>query len=230
MRIGFARSSPRFKCSQHTTPFSIKRAALPTCSRKSGRSHKVSPNYTSPVMRQSSKQILRQRRKCLQARPVTPVGWLLLAAFVLGVVAWFVYSPSHIVPTISVVGALWLWCHIARIIQSRRFDRTARARVGESICQFAQHFRGPDFDPVVVRAVYESTQEQYGRTDLPIRPWDRFSEEYGLLGEDIDDLAGDVATLAFRTLEDTDRNPLYGQVETVADLVLFLQFQPRLPA
>lgn len=42
MRIGFSRSSPRIQCSQHTTPFSISRAALPTCSCKSGRSHKVS--------------------------------------------------------------------------------------------------------------------------------------------------------------------------------------------
>jgi hypothetical protein len=44
MRIGFSRSSPRIPCSQHTTPFLISRAALPTCQSKSGRSHKVSPH------------------------------------------------------------------------------------------------------------------------------------------------------------------------------------------
>ena len=42
LRIGFARSSPRNPCGQHTPPFSIKHAALPACSRKRGRSHQVS--------------------------------------------------------------------------------------------------------------------------------------------------------------------------------------------
>jgi hypothetical protein len=41
MRISFVRSSPRFKCDQHTTPFSISRAVPPACSRKLDRSHKV---------------------------------------------------------------------------------------------------------------------------------------------------------------------------------------------
>jgi hypothetical protein len=44
MRIGLVRSSPRNTCDQHTTPFSISRAARSTCLRRTGRSHKVSPN------------------------------------------------------------------------------------------------------------------------------------------------------------------------------------------
>jgi hypothetical protein len=41
MRIGLAKGSPRLLSGQHTTPASIKRAALPACSRKPDRSHKV---------------------------------------------------------------------------------------------------------------------------------------------------------------------------------------------
>ena len=42
MRIGFVRSSPRFPCSQHRTPFSRTRATPMTCSRRLNRTHKVS--------------------------------------------------------------------------------------------------------------------------------------------------------------------------------------------
>ena len=45
VRIGFARSSPRFTCSQHSTPFSRTRAAPMACSRRLDRSHKVSANH-----------------------------------------------------------------------------------------------------------------------------------------------------------------------------------------
>ena len=41
MRIGFVRSSPRFPCRQHSTPFSRTRAAPMACSRRLGRRHKV---------------------------------------------------------------------------------------------------------------------------------------------------------------------------------------------
>ncbi len=131
-------------------------------------------------------------------------------------------------PTAGIVAAFSIFIYIAGIFESWRLDRMAQTRLSESICQFARYFRGPDFDPVLVRAVYESTQELSGRADVPIRPADRFSEEFGIVDEDLDDLAADVASLAYRSFEHTDRNPLYGQVRTIADLIRFLQHQPRL--
>jgi hypothetical protein len=166
----------------------------------------------------------------MRSQPVTPVGWTILAALILSVVFWFVSYPEHFVPVMAVVAVLWVCIHVMGMIQTRRFDRMARARAGESICEFARHFRSADFDPVVVRAVYETTQELYGRADLPIRPSDSFSADYGIVEEDLDDLGEDIARLAHRSMAQTDRNPLYGQVQTIADLVHFIQHQPRLPA
>ena len=51
-----------------------------------------------------------------------------------------------------------------------------------------------------------------------------------IVGEDLDDLGEDIARLAHRSMEQTDQNPLYGQVQTIADLVHFIQHQPRLSA
>jgi hypothetical protein len=166
----------------------------------------------------------------MQSQPVTPVGRAIPAALIPGVVFWFVSHPSYLLPAVTIAAVLWLWIHIAGVIRTRRFDRMTRERSGGSICEFARHFRCAYFDPVVVRAVYETTQEQYGRADLPIRPSDSFSADYGIVDEDLDDLAEDIAGLAHRSMEQTDQNPLYGQVQTIADLVYFIQHQPRLSA
>lgn len=164
----------------------------------------------------------------MQKQPIKPLGWAILAVLITGVVFWFVSEPSRIVPTAVVVTGLWMWIHIDGVRQARRFDRMAIERSGESICEFARHFRSADFDPIVVRAVYETTQELFGRADLPIRPSDSFAADYGIVDEDLDDLGDDIARLAHRSMEQTDQNPLYGHVQTVADLVHFMQYQPRL--
>jgi hypothetical protein len=186
------------------------------------------PTQYIPAMPRSSKQILRHRRSLKTPQPITPLGWAFLTVVAAGVGWWLVSTPSHFFTTLVVLAGLWLWSRIADTRQSRKFDRMAKARSGESICQFARHFRGAGFDPVLVRAVYELIQELYGRTDIPIRPTDRFSEEYGLLADDLDDLGADVASLAHRSLASTQQNPLYSKVQTVEDLVHFLQFQPQL--
>jgi hypothetical protein len=180
-------------------------------------------------MRQSSRQILRYRRSLLQAQPMSPLGWIILAALFLGIVIWFVLHPLDVLPVATIGGAFWLWIRLAGVVQARKFNRMGRERSGETICQFARHFAGSDFDPVVVRAVYETTQELYGRTDLPIRPSDRFSKDFSVCGEDLHDLCEEVAQLAHRSLEAAEQNPLWGKVHTVAELVRFMQFQSRLP-
>ncbi|MDB6132043.1 MAG: hypothetical protein JWM59_286 [Verrucomicrobiales bacterium] len=182
-------------------------------------------------MRQSSKYILRHRRSLLEENQLIPlIGWLVLAPLISGAVCWFVSHPSDLVPAATVATAFGLLLYIGGAVQTRKFDRMTRERSGESICQFARHFRGPEFDPVVVRAAYEMTQEQIGRADLPIRPSDSLNKDYGIVNEDLDDLAADIAEVAHRSLEVDDQNLVCGPVRTVAELVWLLQRQPRLPA
>jgi hypothetical protein len=178
-------------------------------------------------MRQSSKHILNQRRDALHARPITPLGWAMLIAISAGCVAWLWFSPTRLLTVGSLILGLWILCSLTSLKEKRRFDQLARERAGESICQFSRQFRGQSFDPVVVRAVYELTQEQFGRSDVPVRATDRFAEDYSISGEDIDDLGIDAARLAHRSMEEAERNPMYGRVRTVGDLVRFLQHQPR---
>ena len=48
-----------------------------------------------------------------------------------------------------------------------------------------------------------------------------------MVGEDLDEVAEELAVKAGRQWADLESNPLYGQVTTVGDLVLFLNRQPK---
>ena len=66
----------------------------------------------------------------------------------------------------------------------------------------------------------------YYNSKLPIRAADRIEEELRMDKEDLEDLVRDVARRAGRSMEYKESNPLFGQVRTVGDVVLFLTHQP----
>lgn len=94
--------------------------------------------------------------------------------------------------------------------------RTAAERRADSICTFARAFDRREVDPWVVRAVYEEYSVPF-----PVRAADPFDE-------DMDSDAARTAARAGRSLEQAERNPLFGRVSTIGDLVRFLSHQPRL--
>jgi hypothetical protein len=62
---------------------------------------------------------------------------------------------------------------------------------------------------------------------LPLRPTDDLDSALRIDSGDLEDLAGDIACRTGRSLEDGVKNPLYGSVKTVSDLVMFFVNQPR---
>jgi hypothetical protein len=57
---------------------------------------------------------------------------------------------------------------------------------------------------------------------------DNMTEDLRVDADDLDmDLVPHIAERAGRSLNDTRRNPLYGKVRTVRDLVAFLEAQPK---
>ncbi len=63
---------------------------------------------------------------------------------------------------------------------------------------------------------------------FPIRSTDHFSSDLKIDDEDLDDIADEIAIRTGRPIGDTQNNPWYGRVQTVADLVLFFECQPVL--
>ena len=112
--------------------------------------------------------------------------------------------------------------------------RLADARVGEDIGTFARAFdrRAPEFDPWVVRAVWDALQqhvEARGR-HVPLRPSDQLVAHLDIDADDLEDVAVEAATRAGRNSSDWRANPVNRPVETVADLVRLVALQPRVAA
>jgi hypothetical protein len=158
-------------------------------------------------------------------RPITPLGGALLAALAVGLLAVIYARPSVLLP----VAGLVVLGGILGADERRRLRRLAAERRGESVCTFARSFDLRVTDPRVVRAVYEEIQSYYAGSveRLPVRATDRIEEDLRLDWDDLDDLARDVAARAGRLMDQPERNPFYGRVRTVWDLVLFLDYQPR---
>lgn len=120
------------------------------------------------------------------------------------------------------------WLHRRSI--RNHLQTIAASREGESICTFARASDYRSMDTWIVRAVYEEIQECLAPecSRFPLRWTDRLKEDLRIDPDVLDEeLVIDIAERVGRDLRSTETNPLVGKVETVRDLVLFFQAQPK---
>jgi hypothetical protein len=110
-----------------------------------------------------------------------------------------------------------------------RLRRLAARRSEESICTFVRALDYRHMDTKVIRAVYEELQRYfaYAHPSLPLRPTDRFHEEFDFDTQDLEEVVSAAAKRCGRDMRDAETNPHFGRVVTVADLIEFLCAQPR---
>jgi hypothetical protein len=158
---------------------------------------------------------------------LTPGRRFVAGAIVLLAVSGVVWS-SAFRAALAILGAVtiaaWFWLE-------RRFGRLARQRKGEDIGTFARAFdrRGKDFDPLVVRAVWDALQPhcRHRGGAVPLRPTDRFAT-LAMDLEEILDVAEEVSQRTGRSLGHPESSRI-GRVETVKDLVEFFCALPTRP-
>jgi hypothetical protein len=152
-------------------------------------------------------------------------GWPILAAM-LGGLAYWAYCQPYVLLFLLLIGAL-AYFQLASEKRSRR--RLAASRQGETICDFARSFDRQS-DTWIIRAVYEELTcfLAVEGQPLPVRREDRCEKDLKIDPEDLDDLARDIACRARRSMDHPDKNPIYGKVKTVADMVTFFEHQPKL--
>jgi len=125
----------------------------------------------------------------------------------------------------SVLGYAW----VVNKRTKRRFELLARSRNGDSICEFARSFDTRATDTWIIRAAHQELQavlQSYLR-DFPVRASDSLLVDLGLDLDDVEDLLQDIARRSSRSLAKTAENPYYGRLNTVKDLVLFVNAQPQ---
>jgi hypothetical protein len=151
-----------------------------------------------------------------------------ILALVLVGIGYYIWKHPKSLYIISVIAVL-IWVETLR--ERRRRHRLALNRSGESICTFVDSFDCRHTDTWILRAVYEELSRYLAVEGhpIPIRADDRcFEGDLKIDREDLDDLAVDAAARSCRSMDGADRNPYYGKVRTVRDLVGFLEHQPRL--
>ena len=162
----------------------------------------------------------------LVATPLTTRQKIALATIAVLVAGGLIRSSAF-----RIVGlALVAFCAVVWLYQDLRLRRVSDERQGEDIGTFAKAFdrRAPEFDPWVVRAVWDALQAYRTHRGgvAPLRPSDRLTTFMDV--DDLDDVvAREIAQRAGRSLDNLEANPKYRQVETVADVVQFFWHQPR---
>lgn len=161
------------------------------------------------------------------------LGWLgtLVLIILLTGFAYFIYSSSTTVRLI--VAAIGCYIGASTVVihrrEKRRFELLSESRNGESICVFAKSFDTRTTDTWVIRAVHQELQavlHTYA-PDFPVRASDLIFEDLGLDSDDLEELLRDVAKRSGRLLDASEKNPYYGSVNTVMDVVLFTNAQPK---
>lgn len=150
----------------------------------------------------------------------------ILTALSIGLVTLLYHAPV----AGTVVMCVLVWVFLQMPVDRNRLRRLAAIRTGEGICTFARSFERRRVDPWVIRAVHEELMPHYSSGDVtaPIRASDRIAEDVRIDPEDLDEMADVIARRAGYSLDGAERNPVYGRVETVGDLVQFFVYQPRL--
>jgi hypothetical protein len=166
--------------------------------------------------------------KRMPAPPVhkmRPWGWLVVTALLTGL-GYCMYRQPYLL--LFIIGAA-IFGYLATIYNIRYRRVLAASRKEDNICDFVRSFDRGTTDTWILRAVYEELGRHLsvdGRA-IPIRPSDECEKDLKIDPEDLDDLGVDIAYRAQRSMDGAERNPLYGKVHTVADIVTFLEYQPR---
>lgn len=150
---------------------------------------------------------------------VISLGWAVFVGILFGYLLW--YEPWK---TLVLVLASVLYIFIGGILSRRRDRHIASLRPSESICTFARSFDCRTTDTWIIRAVYEKFQPY---VDFPLRVSDRLDDDLCVDPDDIGYIVEEIALLTSRPLQNSEQNPLYGKVATLADLVSFFSHQER---
>jgi hypothetical protein len=155
--------------------------------------------------------------------PVIP-PWLLLAILLCATAAcWWLHIIVGAV-LFGIFAAVIVAASAAAPFLRRRQLEEAAKLPRDATCTYGRSFDFRRTDTLVMRAVYEELQPFVG---FPIQASHRLSEDLQIDDEDLNlDVAPIIAKRLRRTLRDSEKNPYYGRVQTVEDLVHFMEAQP----
>lgn len=145
--------------------------------------------------------------------------------------AWLVTMTTRHPVALLPIGLLLIVTILKGFRRESRIRLLTLEREHDDIGTFAKSFDRRQTDPWILRAVYEemSARAMIDKRPFPFRARDDWRKILNFDREDELDMLDDIAFRARRSMEDTEDNPLFDKVHTVADIVHFFEYQPRLP-
>jgi hypothetical protein len=175
---------------------------------------------------------MRSPSRLIPPRSEKDISWVWLLGALLAGGGYLVYSLSNVARGITAFLILAFCVHVTVISrrEKRRFEAMCSIRDEESICTFARSFSTRYVDTCVIRATHQEIQQllKSYMPAFPVRASDSLRDDLRIDSDDIEGLLVDIAARSGYSLDKTENNPFYGKIETVSDLVLFINAQPRL--
>jgi len=115
------------------------------------------------------------------------------------------------------------------IIEELNIEKLETERKDEDIGTFARSLDYRNIDTWVIRAVYEEIPSEFGfkERDILIRASDNLENDLQLDDEDLFYISNRVVARVGLSDKDWEKNPYYDKVETVEDMILFFNAQPK---
>ncbi|KAF7786131.1 hypothetical protein PRUB_a0602 [Pseudoalteromonas rubra] len=120
---------------------------------------------------------------------------------------------------------------ILSAIEHMRLKKIALMRGKPNIYAYARSFDCHNVDSMIVCEVYNLVQEwagEYNGAPFPVQADDTFDGVYRMDTDDLGDIYCEAAHRLGISKENAEANAYYDKVETVKDLVLFLNEQPKI--
>jgi hypothetical protein len=175
---------------------------------------------------------MRSPSRLIPSRSEKDISWVWLLGALLAGFGYFVYSSSNTARcgTAFLILAFCVWVTVVSKRDKRRIEGICVTRDGESICTFARSFSTGHVDTWVIRAAHQEIQQLMKSyiPAFPVRASDSLFDDLHIDSDDIEDLLIEIAARSGHALDETEKNPFYGKINTVRDLVLFVNAQPRL--
>jgi len=150
------------------------------------------------------------------------LAWGVLALFVFGLLVWGYFQPL----VFAFIGASIILGWIGGFYEKKRINRIKTER-RDTICDFRRAFDIRRVDPYIIRASYQEIGRYLdSESGFPLRAADDFTRDLKIDGEDLDDIACNVAKRLNYDMDTCQQNPLYGQIKTVRDFVMFFTHKP----
>jgi len=184
------------------------------------------PRRVSEVQRRRSAEemkTLSRHMPPLERGKMTIPGWIFLGALAAGAIVFVIHFPYSLIP----IALLVITC----VASDRAYLTRLRVHTAgrePDLCAFARAFDRRMIDPRLIRATWDEITDYLKgvRDPFPLKPTDRIVADLEIDLEDMEEIVIRIADRAGYSLKEYEKNPRYKNMQTIGDLVLFLNEQP----